>query len=374
MARADGRAPVAGRGRGRRAALPGCGHARGASPARVVGGARQVTAFSVSDEGARVAFSATDDVSPAEIFVCRADGSGERQLTDLNREWKAEVSLARPERFRFERAGFMIDGWVDAPGRLTRRAGATRRSSTSMAAPPASTATASSTSSRSTPAPATPSCTSILAAAGATTRRSRGPWSGTGVAATTPTSWRGSTRRSAGSRSWILRGSVSWAGATGATSPAGSSATPIASGPRARSAPSTPCGACSGPATSATPSRKHHAEGRPPWDDLKWYLERSPLSYARDIRTPLLIMHSEDDLRCPMEQAEQLFVALKKLQPHRALRPVSRRGPRALALRPAAPPARSVPDPAGVVRRAPAPGRVLTGGSPGASQREAPRS
>jgi dipeptidyl aminopeptidase/acylaminoacyl peptidase len=29
--------------------------------------------------------------------------------------------------------------------------------------------------------------------------------------------------------------------------------------------------------------------------------------------TPLLIIHSEDDLRCPIEQGEQLFVALKKL-------------------------------------------------------------
>ena len=41
--------------------------------------------------------------------------SGERQLTDLNREWKAEVPLARPERFRFERAGFTVDGWVMPP-------------------------------------------------------------------------------------------------------------------------------------------------------------------------------------------------------------------------------------------------------------------
>jgi dipeptidyl aminopeptidase/acylaminoacyl peptidase len=34
---------------------------------------------------------------------------------------------------------------------------------------------------------------------------------------------------------------------------------------------------------------------------------------APDIHTPLLILHSEDDLRCPIEQAEQLFVALKTL-------------------------------------------------------------
>jgi dipeptidyl aminopeptidase/acylaminoacyl peptidase len=57
-----------------------------------------------------------------------------------------------------------------------------------------------------------------------------------------------------------------------------------------------------------------HGLGRPPWEDLKWYVERSPLSYARDIHTPLLILHSESDLRCPMEQAEQLYVALKKLK------------------------------------------------------------
>lgn len=30
-----------------------------------------------------------------------------------------------------------------------------------------------------------------------------------------------------------------------------------------------------------------------------------------DIRTPPLIIHSEGDLRCPIEQAEQLFAALK---------------------------------------------------------------
>jgi len=44
------------------------------------------------------------------------------------------------------------------------------------------------------------------------------------------------------------------------------------------------------------------------------YIERSPLTYAKDVVTPLLIIHSEDDLRCPIEQGEQLFVALKKLR------------------------------------------------------------
>lgn len=43
------------------------------------------------------------------------------------------------------------------------------------------------------------------------------------------------------------------------------------------------------------------------------YLRQSPVSYAKDITTPLLILHSEQDLRCPVSQAEELFVALRML-------------------------------------------------------------
>lgn len=49
-----------------------------------------------------------------------------------------------------------------------------------------------------------------------------------------------------------------------------------------------------------------------PWESPGFYLERSPITYVRHMRTPLLIIHSENDLRCPIEQGEQLFVALKK--------------------------------------------------------------
>jgi dipeptidyl aminopeptidase/acylaminoacyl peptidase len=40
-----------------------------------------------------------------------------------------------------------------------------------------------------------------------------------------------------------------------------------------------------------------------------WW-DKSPLAIADQIRTPTLIIHSENDLRCPIEQAEQLFLAL----------------------------------------------------------------
>ncbi len=43
------------------------------------------------------------------------------------------------------------------------------------------------------------------------------------------------------------------------------------------------------------------------------YIRMSPITYARDIATPVLIVHSEDDLRCPIEQGEQLFIALRMM-------------------------------------------------------------
>jgi dipeptidyl aminopeptidase/acylaminoacyl peptidase len=49
------------------------------------------------------------------------------------------------------------------------------------------------------------------------------------------------------------------------------------------------------------------------FDDPDEYLRVSPMTYVHNIDTPLLIIHSEDDLRCPIEQAEQLFVALRLL-------------------------------------------------------------
>ncbi len=50
------------------------------------------------------------------------------------------------------------------------------------------------------------------------------------------------------------------------------------------------------------------------FEDVQKYIDVSPATYAADIHTPLLILHSEEDLRCPVEQAEQLFVTLRLLR------------------------------------------------------------
>jgi dipeptidyl aminopeptidase/acylaminoacyl peptidase len=44
--------------------------------------------------------------------------------------------------------------------------------------------------------------------------------------------------------------------------------------------------------------------------DVLW--QKSPLAIADQIQTPTLILHSENDFRCPIEQAEQLFMILKR--------------------------------------------------------------
>ncbi|MHA2173094.1 MAG: S9 family peptidase [Candidatus Kariarchaeaceae archaeon] len=53
--------------------------------------------------------------------------------------------------------------------------------------------------------------------------------------------------------------------------------------------------------------------GKEPWEDPELILSKSPITYIENINTPLLIIHSENDFRCPIEQGEQLYVGLKKL-------------------------------------------------------------
>ena len=38
----------------------------------------------------------------------------------------------------------------------------------------------------------------------------------------------------------------------------------------------------------------------------------SPLAYAEEAKTPLLVLHGEEDLRCPLEQGQQMYIAMKK--------------------------------------------------------------
>ncbi|HXM57081.1 MAG TPA: S9 family peptidase, partial [Candidatus Dormibacteraeota bacterium] len=53
--------------------------------------------------------------------------------------------------------------------------------------------------------------------------------------------------------------------------------------------------------------------GPRPWPDADELWQRSPIRYVQQMRTPLLIVHSDMDLRCAFSQAEELFGALRLL-------------------------------------------------------------
>jgi dipeptidyl aminopeptidase/acylaminoacyl peptidase/tetratricopeptide (TPR) repeat protein len=87
----------------------------GGPAARIIGGERCITGLSVARLTGHIAFAATDPTCPAEVFVANPDGTAERPLTDLNREWNAAVLPSQPERFIYRRNDNDIDGWIMKP-------------------------------------------------------------------------------------------------------------------------------------------------------------------------------------------------------------------------------------------------------------------
>ncbi len=46
--------------------------------------------------------------------------------------------------------------------------------------------------------------------------------------------------------------------------------------------------------------------------DVEGLWQMSPLAHAEHAKTPLLVIHGEEDLRCPLEQGQQMYIAMKK--------------------------------------------------------------
>jgi dipeptidyl aminopeptidase/acylaminoacyl peptidase len=53
--------------------------------------------------------------------------------------------------------------------------------------------------------------------------------------------------------------------------------------------------------------------GGMPWDEPAVYAEDSPITHIAHCTTPLFIEHEEEDHRDPMDQAEQMYNALRRL-------------------------------------------------------------
>ena len=281
-----------------------------APPACIIGGERHVTGASLSTDGTQLVYTATTPTSPAEVWRCNADGSGERQLTELNLAWKQEVALSSPQHLRYHRDGFDLDCWVMKPHGFT-------------------------------PGQRYPALLNIHGGP----HMSYGHnffdefqvYAGAGYAViyTNP-------RGSQGYGEAFTRAVLGdWGGGDYLDCMAGLDAAlsqcdfidaerlGVMGGSYGGFLTSWTVGhtqrfkaACSERAVNNTytlfgtsdigHSFSEMESGYLPWENMQWYIEHSPLTYAKDIITPLLIIHSENDLRCLMEQAEQLFIALKK--------------------------------------------------------------
>jgi dipeptidyl aminopeptidase/acylaminoacyl peptidase len=84
--------------------------------AEVIGGRRRISGFSTDDEHTRVAFVATSVSSPTELYVASADGSGETKLTGFNDKLNAEIEWPEAERFTYKSVGGLeIEAWLQKP-------------------------------------------------------------------------------------------------------------------------------------------------------------------------------------------------------------------------------------------------------------------
>ena len=95
-------------------------------------GTRRLTGFSFSSNTGRVAYAATDPTHPAEVYVasleagCAGSTSGcERRISSFSDTFLREVQLNSSERVRFaSKDGTQIEGWVIPPRGFNRASGA----------------------------------------------------------------------------------------------------------------------------------------------------------------------------------------------------------------------------------------------------------
>jgi acylaminoacyl-peptidase len=51
-----------------------------------------------------------------------------------------------------------------------------------------------------------------------------------------------------------------------------------------------------------------------PWENPKLYMDRSPIFYAKNFKTPTMVLCGEEDLRTPIAESEELYFALKAMK------------------------------------------------------------
>ena len=85
-------------------------------PVQLLGGRRKMSGYSFDEKGRKVAFVATSLTKPTELYVADANGRNERRLTSFNDKLASEVAFSDAERFTYPSVGGMeIEGWLMKP-------------------------------------------------------------------------------------------------------------------------------------------------------------------------------------------------------------------------------------------------------------------
>lgn len=283
----------------------------GGEPTRVVGGERAVMNFALTPDGRALAFTAAETLIPGDLFAFDIDGGSERRLTTLNDALLQQLELSAPEHLVYRGpGGWEIDGWLMKPLGFT--SGQRYPLILEIHGGPASQY-----------GHAFFHEFQLLAARGY------------GVLYTNP---RGSTGRTAAftvanrarwgeedygdimagvdvalERDWVDGGRLGVAGGS-----FGGFMTNwiVGHSDRFKAAVTMRCVSnllsFFGTSDIGYTFLETQFETEP-WENVERLLHYSPITYAKNITTPLLILHSESDFRCPIEQGEQLFITLKKL-------------------------------------------------------------
>jgi dipeptidyl aminopeptidase/acylaminoacyl peptidase len=273
----------------------------------LVGGERQVLSFSLTADGERIAFAATDPLDPGNLFLVDADGAGERRLTDLNRALRDELDLASPERIEVAGAdGQPVEGWF-----LRGRGRGKRPTILQIHGGP-----------HSLYGNAFFHELQLLAAHGynvlyTNPRGSRGY--GERFCSDIAGAWGDLDYRDlmAAVDLIVTRPEVDAKrlGVAGGSYGGFMTNWIVGHTNRFKAAVTMRClsnfVSFYGTSDIGTFFAERELLGDP-HEELERYLRMSPLTYVDQIATPLLILHGEQDLRCPIEQADQLFVALRR--------------------------------------------------------------
>lgn len=286
--------------------------AAGGEIRQVTAGDRRLSGFSFSSDDRVMAFTATDPVTPAELYVAAGDGSTEQKATGFNDDWLSDITLMPAERIAWMMDDSVeVEGWVVRP--VDEVAGGSYPMVLKIHGGPHSAY-------GNTFFPTF----HVLSAAGfyVLYTNPRGS-SGYGHA------FQYATREQWGivDREDYLAGVDATLAAHPAIDPerlgvSGGSyggfmsnwltATTDRFAASASSRSITNWESWWG--TSDAQGLTEYEFGGTPWEERDLYRRLSPISYVENVTAPTLLIHSEQDWRTPMPDAEQWFMSLKKLR------------------------------------------------------------